>query len=70
MRFLAESCPFLPMFGSIMLKISLRICVLVALGCVCSPATAQVYELRTYKAMPGKLDALNARFRDHTVRLV
>jgi len=28
-----------------------------------------VYELRTYIAGPGKLDKLNARFRDHTTRL-
>ena len=28
-----------------------------------------VYEMRTYWAHPGKLDALHARFRDHTVRL-
>jgi hypothetical protein len=27
---------------------------------------AHVYELRTYHANPGKLDALVARFRDHT----
>jgi hypothetical protein len=26
----------------------------------------RVFELRTYVANPGKLDALNARFRDHT----
>jgi len=32
-------------------------------------ATTRVYELRTYTAAPGKLDALNARFRNHTVRL-
>jgi hypothetical protein len=29
----------------------------------------KVYELRTYKTNPGKLDALNARFRDHTCKL-
>ncbi len=29
----------------------------------------RVFELRTYTAGPGKLDALNARFRDHTVAL-
>ncbi|HEY1380454.1 MAG TPA: NIPSNAP family protein [Gemmataceae bacterium] len=29
----------------------------------------RVYELRTYTAAPGKLDALNARFRDHTCKL-
>ena len=41
-----------------------------------SPATRastegapRVFELRTYKATPGKLDDLNARFRDHTLKL-
>lgn len=29
----------------------------------------RVFELRTYTAAPGKLDALNARFRDHTNKL-
>lgn len=29
----------------------------------------RVYELRTYKASPGKFDALLARFRDHTTAL-
>jgi len=29
----------------------------------------RVFELRTYTARPGKLDALQARFRDHTVAL-
>jgi hypothetical protein len=29
----------------------------------------RVFELRTYTAVDGKLDALNARFRDHTVKL-
>ncbi|OWK47188.1 NIPSNAP family protein [Fimbriiglobus ruber] len=28
-----------------------------------------VFELRTYTASPGNLDNLNARFRDHTVKL-
>lgn len=30
---------------------------------------ARVYELRTYKAAPGKLGALQTRFRDHTLAL-
>src|SRR3954466_9919819 len=30
---------------------------------------ARVFELRTYTAPEGKLDALNARFRDHTVTI-
>lgn len=29
----------------------------------------RVFELRTYTTHDGKLDALNARFRDHTTRL-
>ncbi len=33
------------------------------------PTAAKVFEWRTYKANAGKLDALNARFRDHTCRL-
>jgi len=32
-------------------------------------ATTKVYELRTYTSPPGKLDALQNRFRDHTMRL-
>jgi hypothetical protein len=32
-------------------------------------AANRVFELRTYTAPPGKLDALNARFRNHTVQL-
>src|SRR6266566_6868628 len=29
----------------------------------------RVFEMRTYTTHPGKLDALNARFRDHTTRI-
>src|SRR6266480_1445330 len=29
----------------------------------------RVFELRTYTAIPGKIDALHARFRDHTLKL-
>jgi len=29
----------------------------------------RVFELRTYTTLDGKLDALNARFRDHTVHI-
>ncbi|MFT5525208.1 MAG: hypothetical protein ACI9G1_001222 [Pirellulaceae bacterium] len=32
-------------------------------------ASAEIYELRTYTTNDGKLAALNARFRDHTVKL-
>jgi hypothetical protein len=34
-----------------------------------APASARVFEIRTYTAEDGKLDALNARFRDHTTKL-
>jgi len=30
---------------------------------------SRLFELRTYHAMPGKLDSLLARFRDHTTKL-
>ena len=33
------------------------------------PGDTRCYELRTYYAAPGKLEALNARFRDHTMAL-
>lgn len=33
------------------------------------PAASQLYELRIYTAAPAKMDALHARFRDHTLRL-
>lgn len=32
-------------------------------------SSGKVFELRVYKCNPGKLDALNARFRDHTCKL-
>jgi hypothetical protein len=60
-------------------KTLLSLCLLVASAMVgywvmeTKPAHAassgRVFEMRTYTAMPGKLDALNARFRDHTTRL-
>lgn len=29
----------------------------------------RIFEMRTYTALPGRLDALNARFRNHTTRI-
>src|SRR5258706_14911392 len=40
-------------------------CTLAALGA----SDSRVYEMRTYYAAADKLDALHARFRDHTVKL-
>jgi hypothetical protein len=34
-----------------------------------APGADTVYELRVYHVMPGKLDALLARFRDHTMKI-
>ena len=36
---------------------------------VASAQGSRIFEMRTYTAHPGKLDALNARFRDHTTRI-
>ena len=46
-----------------------------SLGSVLQPRSSlhaqskRVFEVRTYTANPGKIDALNARFRNHTVRI-
>lgn len=48
---------------------------LLTLGLVAAAAVAadkpdtRFFEMRVYYAKPGKLDALNARFRDHTLKL-
>ncbi len=34
-----------------------------------SAQSGKLYELRIYKSTPGNLDNLNARFRDHTMRI-
>ena len=34
-----------------------------------APAANRIFEMRTYHTLPGRLDALNARFRDHTNKL-
>jgi NIPSNAP len=33
------------------------------------PATSRLFELRTYRAAPGRLNALQDRFRDYTLAL-
>jgi hypothetical protein len=47
--------------------------VTVLLGCTALSSAAEpdarVFEMRTYWAPAGKLDALNARFREHTLKL-
>ncbi len=34
-----------------------------------APTASRVFELRTYTCEPGRLEALQARFRDHTTEL-
>ena len=34
-----------------------------------APAAGHVYEIRTYTAAEGKLEALKTRFRDHTITI-
>ena len=43
--------------------------VLVSAQVVAAEKETRFFEMRTYYAAPGKLDALQARFRDHTTRL-
>jgi NIPSNAP len=38
-------------------------------GAPAAEKDTRVYEMRVYYANPGKLDALNARFKNHTVKL-
>lgn len=37
--------------------------------CAAAQSSGPVYELRTYTTVEGRLDALLARFRDHTTKL-
>ena len=46
-----------------------RLLSLVVLSTGLAFAAGPVYELRTYTAPEGKLDALIARFKDHTIRI-
>ena len=39
------------------------------LGIAHAQSSQRVFEIRTYTAPEGKLDALHARFRDHTLRI-
>ena len=39
------------------------------LPCAAAAQDARVFEMRTYFTHPGRLDALNARFRNHTLAL-
>lgn len=49
--------------------LSLVLALAAAFTAVAAEKDARVFEMRTYYAAPGKLDALHARFRNHTVKL-
>jgi hypothetical protein len=44
-------------------------CGLVAAGSLLTAQTSRVFELRVYHCLPGRLPALQARFRDHTIAI-
>lgn len=44
-------------------------CLLLLAGSFAVAQNSRVYELRTYTCHPGKLEALKARFRDHTIAI-
>jgi hypothetical protein len=55
------------------MKLTKRICLVVAtLSCVIAThaADTRLFEIRTYTAAPGKLDALHNRFEQHACRLL
>jgi hypothetical protein len=56
------------MKSSLLLTLLAAVAVLLPAGARAA-ADTRVFELRIYHANPGKLDDLNARFRDHTVKL-
>ena len=58
------------------MRVALLACLALAMTAIPAPAQRQpfdqrtaVYELRTYYPAPGKLAPLNARFRNHTLKL-
>src|SRR4051812_30403803 len=44
-----------------------KLLLLLALCAASAFSADRVFELRTYVCLPGRLDALKARFRDHTI---
>jgi uncharacterized protein YbaA (DUF1428 family) len=47
----------------------LSVAMLTAAAGFAAAADGRLYEMRVYEARPGKLDALQARFREHTTKL-
>jgi hypothetical protein len=57
-----------PNYGKLNLMIR-RLLLLLTLAAAAAFAQTRVYELRTYTCPEGKLEALKARFRDHTIEI-
>ena len=71
-RFLSERMPMLESFMSLCRM--LLVALLPVLACSAASSSAaeapeRLYEMRVYYAAEGKLDALHARFRNHTMKL-
>ena len=56
-------------FSGILLSAGLMFGALLSPARAADAPKARVFELRTYHTLPGRLDALNKRFREHTMRL-
>ena len=57
------------LFGLIVFGVGFAAGQLTQLESVAEAQSNEVFELRTYTTYPGRLDALNARFRNHTTRI-
>ena len=55
--------------GLLAMKYILWTCCLLSIAAAMNAADTRCFELRTYHAAPGKLDALHKRFREHTLKL-
>ena len=52
------------------MRLNAGLALLIAMGGIAAAADqGPIYELRTYTVHPGRLPALEARFRDHTMRI-
>ena len=60
---------YLVAFGLVVFGVGYAAGRFAAFESVAQAQSERIFEMRTYTAHPGRLDALNARFRDHTTRI-
>lgn len=65
----AFSTRFIPVNRRTFLASALTLTMVAAAPSFATEKDTRYFEMRTYYAAPGKLDALNKRFRDHTCKL-